>query len=148
MIGVCVAVDYGTVRHGIAVSDALGITSSPYCAIPAQPEPDAVAAIIDILEAKRAARLIVGLPLNMDGSEGPSVVAARALAAKINAAYPIQTVFVDERLTSVEAESRLLERGLTNKKRKARVDAHAAQIILQDYLASIPSLNQYPTHPE
>ena len=134
--GVCIAIDPGRARHGIAVCDELGITSSPLYAIDAVPESDAIDEIVSLLIERNARRLIIGLPLNMDGTEGPSTQFSRELGDKILAVYSIEIVFVGETLTTDAAESRLTARGLTNKQRKRRIDAHAAQIILNDYLSN------------
>jgi len=77
---------------------------------------------------------VVGLPLNMDGTEGASATFARGFAAKLGEVLDVPVALQDERLSTFEAESRLRERGLSVKESKAQVDAEAAAVILQDWL--------------
>jgi putative Holliday junction resolvase len=93
-----------------------------------------------LAEISRAAReyevdrAVVGLPLNMDGTEGAAARGARAFAAKLEAALGIPVELFDERLSTFEAEARLRDHGFSAKDRRARVDAEAAAVILQGWL--------------
>jgi len=125
------AVDPGKVRVGLAVTDPDGLIAGPLTVIPRQRAAEEI--------AKRAAELgvelvVVGLPLNMDASEGPSAADARRLAQRI-AAGGLAVEMQDERLTSVTAERALIEAGHSREKRRALTDAVAATVLLEAYLA-------------
>ena len=93
-----------------------------------------LAAIRGAAEEYEVERAVVGLPLNMDGSEGPSARLARAFAPRLEAALGVPVELFDERLSTFEAETRLRDRGLSVKEARARVDAEAAAVILQGWL--------------
>lgn len=127
------AVDPGTVRCGLAVSDETGLLASPAGVIPVRG--GGVAEAI----ARRASELgagliLVGHPLNMDGTVGFRARAVERLVEQIRAATTLEVRLVDERLTSFEAEWRLEEAGVRPRDRKARVDSAAATVLLQDWL--------------
>jgi putative Holliday junction resolvase len=86
------------------------------------------------LEAWEVSRLVVGLPLNMDGTEGGSARLARTFAARLGEALALPVELFDERLSTFEAESRLRERGLSAREQRSVVDAEAAAVILQGWL--------------
>ncbi len=138
-------VDLGTRRIGLAVGDSEGGIVSPLDVLDAGPTPEANAgAILKAAEEYGADAIVVGLPLNMDGTEGPQAKLSKKLAAAIRriTAAPsprgrvvAPRVFLhDERLTSFAADRQLVEHGLTRKKKKARQDALAAAILLQSFL--------------
>jgi len=127
-------VDYGRKRVGLATADPLWLTAQPLMALEGTPD-EAIAKIAVIAADRGTARIVVGLPLNMDGTDGPMAKEARAFAAKLQERCKIPVVLFDERLTSVDAEEAL--RGRTpkqRKKQKGRVDAMAAAQILFDYM--------------
>jgi putative holliday junction resolvase len=125
------AVAPGTVRVGLAVSDSEATIASPHGVIESRGAAESIAKTARELGVEI---VVVGLPLNMDGSEGPSAQAARALAEQI-AAYGVAVEFLDERLTSMTAERVLIESGLRRRKRREVVDAVAATVLLEAYLA-------------
>ncbi|MBI4881042.1 MAG: Holliday junction resolvase RuvX [Planctomycetes bacterium] len=129
------AIDYGRRRIGLAACDPLGITAQPIGAHEGTPE-EALAAILRLCAERQVERIVVGLPLNMDGSEGEMAREVRGFAAKLAQATRLPVDFSDERLTSWEAEGRLREMGRRRKRKgdKGRVDAMAAAQILRDYL--------------
>ncbi len=131
---IIMSVDLGKARTGIAVCDKTEFLASPYTVIfeksPKKlPERIAQAAI-----DTKAELIVVGLPKNMDGSEGESARNARAFAAELQEITGIETVMQDERGTTVTAHSFLNTTNTRGKKRKNVVDEVAATIILQDYL--------------
>lgn len=131
------AIDYGDARTGIAVSDALGMIAGETFVIH-QWDPAALAGTIAAEAKSRGVEtLVLGLPKNMDGTEGPRVEKARALAEllKENGAPPV--VMWDERRTTVDAHRILRENGKKEKKHKATVDAVAAALILEGYLGTL-----------
>jgi len=132
--GPLLGVDLGTKRVGIASVNALGIVM-PVGYFDAEPRAALLRQIAAAAHDRQCAGIVVGLPINMDGSEGPAAKAARAFGAELAAASKLPVDFCDERLTSFEAEHKVSELGLTRKKHKARVDAVAAAGILEAYLA-------------
>jgi putative Holliday junction resolvase len=128
------ALDWGTVRVGAALSDPLGKIASPYETFPAKPQVELVRRIRETVEKEHVERIIVGLPLNMDGSEGSSAASARAFAEDVRRDLAIPVEMVDERLSSFEAEYRLRAIGRKPSRDKGRVDRAAAAILLQEYL--------------
>ena len=129
------AIDYGDVRTGIAVSDQLGVLAGETFVI-TQRDP---AALADTIAAEARARdaspLVLGLPLNMDGTEGPRAEKARQLKALLED-RGMTVVLWDERRTTVDAHRILRENGKREKKHRAVVDAVAAALILEGYLGS------------
>lgn len=129
------ALDLGARRIGIAVTDADGLSALPLGTIVRRSTGADVEAIRRALGSRRIECLVVGLPLNMDGTEGPMARHARNFAARLAAAIGIAVKLQDERLSSFEAEQRLgswVRRG----KKKPAIDAVAAAVILESYLES------------
>jgi putative Holliday junction resolvase len=110
-MGRIVALDHGTHRIGVAVSDAIGMT--------AQWEVDVI---------------VVGLPVGLDGTERGAAIAARAFAAEVSTATGLRTVLYDERFSTVVAERAMIEGGARRDRRRAKRDGVAAAVFLQDYL--------------
>jgi putative Holliday junction resolvase len=127
-------VDYGSVRVGLAVSDPDRILASPLATYDRRdPERDA-AYFRALVAAEGVGGLVVGLPVHLDGREGVKAQEARAFGAWLTEVTGLPVVFVDERFTTVQAESALWNAGLTHKRRKERRDRVAAQMLLQAYL--------------
>jgi putative Holliday junction resolvase len=133
------AVDLGDRRTGLAIGDDALRIASPLdvIEIPRSREPDLLRALSDRARDEGTGRIIVGLPVNMDGSEGPAASGARRFGAALAAASGIEVVFQDERLTSVEADWEMAQSGLTHGQKKARRDALAAAAILRDAFAAM-----------
>ena len=132
--GKMLGVDYGDVRTGLAVSDALGFLASGIGTI--KPGGMRNTAVLVAEEAKKqnVVRIVIGLPKNMDGSEGFRAETVRAFAAILAEYTDIPYVFYDERLSTMEAHKFLNLTDTKGKKRKEVVDTLSAQIILQNYL--------------
>jgi putative Holliday junction resolvase len=132
------ALDYGRRRIGVAVSDPGRILASPHSTIenrsPAGEPPDE---LLELLRRLEPTEVLIGIPLNMDGSEGAMVVEARRFGARIEALLGLPVTERDERLSSVEADRRLREAGLSRTRRrdKGRRDMMAAAVLLEDFLA-------------
>jgi putative Holliday junction resolvase len=127
-------VDYGTVRIGLAVSDPERKIAFPLTTLSRRSRDSDAAAFRDLIEAEEIGRIVVGLPVHLDGREGQKAQEARAFGQWLAGVTGLPIVFWDERFTTVEAESALWSAGLTSKKRKARRDRVAAQILLQAFL--------------
>ncbi len=133
---VILSVDYGDKRTGIAICDKLEMLASPVCVITEWNSEVLAEKIIEIANEKKAERIVVGLPKNMDGSKGFRADACEALGELLKNKCDIPVVFWDERLTTVSAHRILSENNVRGKKRKSVVDAVAAEIILQNYIDS------------
>ena len=129
------ALDVGDARIGVAVCDELGLTvrgAGVVRRVGGQRDLDAVGALLAPLEPER---VVVGLPLNMDGSEGPQAAKVRAFGQRLAAHLALPVEFWDERLTTVEAEQTLRNAGLSRARRRDLIDQEAAAVILESYLA-------------
>lgn len=127
-------VDYGSVRIGLAVSDAERRLASPLAVYEIRGRERDAEYFRALIDAEEIGALVVGLPLHGDGREGQKAAEARAFGAWLAETTCLPVTFWDERFSTVEAESALWQAGLTHKKRKSRRDRVAAQIFLQAYL--------------
>ena len=128
-------VDYGDARTGIAISDLLCSIVGSTCVVPSRNTEKAIADIVKLAKDNMVGEIVVGLPRNMDGSEGPRAEVCREFADKLKEATGLDVVMWDERRTTVEAHNILSEHNYHGKKRKNTVDAVAASLILEGYLA-------------
>lgn len=121
---------------GLALSDGLGLTAQPLDTLERKSDEGLVERVRAVFEEKEAEGVVVGLPRNMDGTEGPMAAAVRDFATRLEEELGVSVDFWDERLTSWEAEELLRGAGLSVRKarEKGRVDRMAAQIMLQSYL--------------
>jgi len=133
-----VALDLGDVRIGVAVSDGLGITANPretYWRKKDDVESD-INYFVEFAKKEDADGFVIGLPKNMDGTEGPRALLCREFGELLAKASSLPIYFQDERLTTVSAERMLIEADVRREKRKQVIDKVAATIILQSYLDS------------
>lgn len=128
-------IDYGDARTGIAISDLLCSIVGNTTVIHSRNADKTVAQILELIQKNDVAELVVGLPKNMDGSEGPRAELCRAFAQRLEEASGLPVKLWDERRTTVEAHNILSEHNYHGKKRKDTVDAVAASLILEGYLA-------------
>jgi putative Holliday junction resolvase len=129
------ALDLGKTRIGAAVSDPLGWTAQPLETIQVRSIRDTLARVRDWIEQYQVGTVVVGMPYNMDGTEGEQAQWARHVGERLAGKFPdVKIVYWDERLTTSASESVLLESGMTRKKRKTHRDQLAAMLILQSYL--------------
>jgi putative Holliday junction resolvase len=126
--------DYGSVRIGLAVTDPERKFAFPLATYARRDRDKDAAYFRQTVEQEEIGALVVGLPVHLSGREGQKAAEARAFGQWLGEVTGLPVVLWDERFTSVEAEGFLLEAGLTNKRRKARRDRVAAQILLQSYL--------------
>ncbi len=134
-------VDYGTKRIGLALSDYSATLARPWQMVPARSRPQGSASVVaDIVTALRASDdpeldgIVVGLPRRLDGTETDQTPKVRLFVTALSKLTALPVEMQDERLTSVEAESRLAVHERDWRKRKAQIDAVSASILLQDYL--------------
>lgn len=125
------AVDPGTVRVGLAVSDPLGITAQPLDVVDAD---QAVAEITRLCQEMDIGEIVVGLPVTERGEEGQSAEMARNLADQLAQATGREVTTLDERYTSRMAESLMIEAGTRRRRRRGAVDKVAAAVLLRSYL--------------
>ena len=129
------AIDYGDARTGVALSDLLCTIVGSTTVINSHNTDKAIADIVRIAKENAVSQIVVGLPRNMDGSEGARACLCRDFAASLQAATGLEVIMWDERRTTVEAHNILSQHNYHGKKRKNTVDAVAASLILEGYLA-------------
>lgn len=130
--------DVGTKTVGVAVADELGITAQPITVVRRSNLKADLAELIRLAADRSVDRFIVGLPLNMDGSEGPRALATRKFGDALAKASNLLIIYQDERLTTVAAERSLLEADVSRQKRREVIDQVAASLILQGWLDAQP----------
>jgi putative Holliday junction resolvase len=130
-----IALDHGQRRIGVAATDALGLMAHPLGVIDNDGDASVAAAVREIAAEREAEVLVIGIPINIDGSSGPAAKAARAFADRLaqSTGLPVETV--DERLTTLDAEDRLKQAGMRDwRERKRKRDQAAAALILERWL--------------
>ena len=128
-------IDYGDARTGVAVSDLLCSLVGSTWVVPSRNREKAIADIVRLARENDVEEIVVGLPKNMDGTEGPRAELCREFAQALGEATGLPIAMWDERRTTVEAHNILSQHNYHGKKRKNTVDAVAASLILEGYLA-------------
>ncbi len=131
---IIMSVDYGNARTGLAVCDKGELLASPVGVIKETYMPKVAKAIAEAAVERKAELVVVGCPVNMDGSFGDRAKACTELAELLESEYSLNVTTWDERMTTIIAHKNLNETNTRGKKRKEVVDAVAATIILEDYL--------------
>jgi len=131
------ALDPGTKRVGVAISDETRTLAPPLEFIPAEPFADFVARLQTLIREREVGLILVGVPRNMDGSYGPAAAQAQQLVAVLKEAIPVPIQTVDERLSTVQAQRLLRAAGKRARKQKTRIDQSAAAVLLQSYLDTL-----------
>lgn len=129
--------DYGSKTVGVAMTDALGMTVQPYKTIQRERESklrQTLSEIAEIVEQYQIEKIVMGLPLNMDDTEGNRAAKTRNFAEKLKLRVAVPIEFTDERLTTMEAEEILDQSGIPRSEQKKVIDQVAAQLILEQYL--------------
>ena len=130
-------IDFGSVRIGLAVSDPLGFTAQGLETLAATPKAKALESIAHLCKEKSVTEIVVGLPVNMNGTMGPKAVETLEWVKKLEASVPgVPVKTWDERLTSRQADRLMVEEGLSRARQKKESDRMAATLILQGYLES------------
>ena len=145
--GALMGLDPGTKTIGVAVSDGLRLTATALETIRRRKFADDAARLAEIARHRAIAGIVVGLPLNMDGTAGPRAQSARAFARNVAAALDLPVALFDERLSSEAAEEAMAAAGMSRKRRAGAVDRIAAAIILQgalDRLSARPAPAEAP----
>jgi putative holliday junction resolvase len=132
---IIMAVDYGDARTGIAICDKTELLASPVTVIKESYAPKLAAKVAALAAEKKAELIVVGYPINMNGTKGPRAEKCQAFAELLQSEYGLTTALRDERLTTVEAHKALNATNTRGRARKETVDAVAATLILEDYLA-------------
>lgn len=127
-------IDFGEVRIGLAVSDPEGRFALPLTTLTRRNDRSAARQIAEIAQAEGVERLVLGEPVGLDGARGETAERVRRFGKKLEAVTKLPVDLIEEALTSVAADERLREAGVDTRKDRARIDAVAAQILLQDAL--------------
>jgi len=131
------AIDHGTKRMGIAISDEMRTIAQPLEYIAAEPLDKFFDRLKQIIADKQISLIVVGVPRNMDGTYGPAAARVQEFVTALKEAVTVPIKTWDERLTSVQANRYLIEADVRRSRRKEKVDKTAAAILLQSYLDSV-----------
>ncbi|HEY4001402.1 MAG TPA: Holliday junction resolvase RuvX [Candidatus Xenobia bacterium] len=128
------AIDLGAKRAGVALSDAMGWLAQPLCTIQVTGVRQLIGEVQRLAGEHQVGRIVIGLPVNMDGTEGPKAEAARQFGARLAEESGLPVEWVDERLTTRMAQNVMLAADASRKKRKEKIDQVAAALILETWL--------------
>src|SRR5215212_1880682 len=131
------AIDHGTKRMGIALSDETATIAQPLEFILAEPFADFLARLKQLITERQVDQILIGMPRNMDGSYGPAALKVQEFVAVLKETIAVPIKLWDERLTSAQANRFLIQADVRREKRKEKVDKTAAAILLQSYLDSL-----------
>lgn len=131
------ALDYGTKRIGVALSDEFGWTAQPLETLNRRTLDRDIAHIASLIGTHEVGQVLLGFPIQLDGREGPAIQAMREFQTRLEQGVTVPVILWDERLTTKAAEDLLIAADVSRKKRKGIVDRIAASILLQSYLASL-----------
>jgi putative Holliday junction resolvase len=134
--GRLIALDLGSKRSGVAISDELRLTVQPLDFIERRSWKELLRRVAAIIEAYDARGLVIGLPLNMDGSEGAAAAEARRLAENFRRSLNVPVFLQDERLTTAAAREAMLSTGIKETEIENRIDSESAALILRDFIAT------------
>ena len=128
------AIDLGKARVGVAVADELGLMAHARPFLDGKSRKALLAALVELAREEKLTRFLVGLPLEMNGDEGPAAQRAMEFAQQLADATGVEIEMIDERLSTVEASRRLRDRGVKARDQRSLVDGAAAAVILQSWL--------------
>ena len=128
------ALDLGHVRIGVALSDTLGMTAQPLTVLKSEGTQKDIITIGGLVNEHEVSQVVVGLPINMDGTESNQTKKIREFTYKLSNRLNVPVFFIDERLTSRQAERMMTDSGVTDKKQRGKVDQIAAALLLQSAL--------------
>ena len=130
------AIDYGSTRIGLALSDPTGTLARPLPFLPAKADARLAREIADLAKKEDVHLILLGLPRHMDGSMGEAAAKVQAFAAALGQATSIAIKLIDERLSTVQASRQLQEAGRNARQQRGKIDSEAACVLLQGYLDS------------
>ena len=133
--------DLGKVRIGVALSDPLGFTAQPLSVLKSAGTQKDIIAIGELVNQYEVSQVVVGLPLNMDGTESSTTQRVREFTEKLAGRLTIPVLYVDERLTSKQAERIMIEGDTRREDRREKIDKVAAALLLQSALSGAPLVN-------
>lgn len=128
------ALDYGSVRVGVALSDPLGLTAQTQETLVPKSKSELMQKLYDLIKLHKVEAIVLGLPLNMDGSRGPKALEAEALSETLKQRFSLPVHLWDERLTTRQAQNTMRETNTRTKGHKPKIDSLAAVFLLQSYL--------------
>ena len=126
--------DYGTVRVGVALSDPLGLTAQPQETLIPRSKSDLLQKLYDLIKQHEVTSIVLGLPLNMDGSKGPKALEAEEFAQVLRQRFGLPVHLWDERLTTRQAQSTMRETNTRTRGNKSKLDSLSAVFLLQSWL--------------
>jgi len=138
------AIDYGSQRIGLALSDPTGTLARPLPFVPAKGDAKLAREIVELAKKHEVHLFILGLPRNMDGTSGDAAVKVQAFAEIFRQATTTPLKLIDERLSTVQASRQLQEAGKNTRKQRGQIDSEAACVLLQGYLDSQQSFPLLP----
>jgi putative Holliday junction resolvase len=138
------AIDYGSTRIGLALSDPTGTLARPLPFIPAKADARLAREIVALTEKEQVGLILLGLPRHMNGSLGEAAALVQAFAATLGRTTSIRIKLVDERLSTVQAGRQLQEAGRNTRAQRGRIDSEAAAVLLQGYL----DMQSFPSAPD
>ena len=130
------AIDFGEARIGLAISDPEGTLAVPLTTLTRTSDRDVIDQIAEIADREAVEQIVIGEPLNLDGTVGDAALRVRSFAKKLEVRLPLPCQRIDETLTSVEARERLQDAGVNPRDHPERIDAVAAQVLLEQFLAT------------
>jgi len=128
------AIDYGSTRIGLALSDPTGTLARPLPFLPAKADVKLAREIATLVAKEQVELILLGLPRHMNGSLGEAATLVQAFAATLGQATPVRIKLVDERLSTVQASRQLQEAGKNTRAQRGKIDSEAAAVLLQGYL--------------
>ncbi len=128
------AIDYGSARIGLALSDPTGTLARPLPFLPAKADPKLAREIAALAATEKADTILLGLPRHMSGELGEAAARVQAFAALLRQSTPLPIHLVDERLSTVQAGRQLQEAGKNSRQQRGHIDSAAAAVLLQAYL--------------
>jgi putative Holliday junction resolvase len=136
------AIDYGSQRIGLALSDPTGTLARPLPFVPARADAKLAREIVALAEKEQVELILLGLPRHMNGALGEAAAKVQAFATILGQTTPIRIKLIDERLSTVQASRQLQEAGKNTRAQRTRIDSEAAAVLLQGYLdmQSFPAL--------
>ena len=142
--GRLIAIDLGAKRVGVAISDELRVTARPLDVIQRRSWKDLLSRVAAIIESYDARGLVIGLPLNLAGTEGPVAADARRIAENFRRSLSLPVFLQDERLTTLAARSKMQLEGLNSQEIEDRIDSESAAVILRDFISADQPRDELP----